>query len=148
MIKNEDWKSRLLYNVEKDAAFCSTCTNTTRMNLMASKNANKAFISNGFTNWQDPGTKNRGINKHFRYETHREAQEQLLTIANACGDISVQLSTTFNEARSVNLQNLLKILSNVKFLARQALPLRCRGSAEDSNFTQLYILWEENSKGF
>ena len=49
--KNEDWKSRLFYNAEKDAAFCSTCTNITRMNPIASKNANKAFISNGFTNW-------------------------------------------------------------------------------------------------
>ena len=45
--KNKDWKSRLLYNAEKDAAFCSTCTNITRMNPIASKNANKAFISNG-----------------------------------------------------------------------------------------------------
>ena len=55
--KNEDWKSWLHYNAEKDAAFCSTCINATRMNLIASKNADKAFISNGFTNWQDAGTK-------------------------------------------------------------------------------------------
>ena len=117
------------------------------MNLMASKNANKAFISNGFTNWQDAGTKNRGINKHFRSETHRETHEQLLIIPNACGDISVQLSTTFNEPSSVNLQNLLKIFE-CKTFSETSLPLRCRGSAEDSNFTQLYILWEEDNKGF
>ena len=42
--------------------------------------------------------------------------------------------------------NLLKILSKVKFLARQALPLRGHGSVEDSNFTQLYILWGEDKK--
>ena len=41
------------------AAFCSTCINATQMNLIASKNADKALISNGFTNWQDPGTKSR-----------------------------------------------------------------------------------------
>ena len=35
------------------------------MNLIASKNTDRAFISNGFTNWQDAGTKNRGIDKHF-----------------------------------------------------------------------------------
>ena len=88
------------------------------MNLISSKNADKAFISNGFTNWQDAGTKNRGFDKHFRSETHREAHKCLFTITNACGDISAQLSTTFNEARSVNRQSLLKILLNVKFLAR------------------------------
>ena len=36
------------------------------MNLIASKNADKAFISTGFTNWQDARTKKRGFEKHFR----------------------------------------------------------------------------------
>ena len=53
----------------------------------------------------------------------------------------------FNNERSINRQNLLKILSNVQFLARQALPLRGHGSGEDSNFTQLYILREEDNEG-
>ena len=87
--------------------------------------------------------KNRGFDKHFRSETHREAHKLLFTISDACGDIFAQLSVTFNEARSVNRRNLLKILSNVKFLARQALPLRGHGSGEDSKFTQIYILREE-----
>ena len=42
--KNKDWKSWLHYNAEKDATFCSTCINATRMNLIASNNADKAFI--------------------------------------------------------------------------------------------------------
>ena len=71
----------------------------------------------------------------------------MFTIADACGDISAQLSTTFYEARLVSRQNLLKILSNVKVLARQALPLRGHGSREDSNFTQLYIFREEDNEG-
>ena len=62
-LKNGDWKSWLHYNAERDATFCSTCINATRMNLIVSKNADKAFISNGFTNWQDAGTKNRGFDK-------------------------------------------------------------------------------------
>ena len=75
--------------------------------------------------------------KHFRSETHK----RLLAIPGACGDISAQLSTTLNETRLINRQNLLKILSNVAFLARQAFLLRGHGSGEDSNFTQLYIIW-------
>ena len=145
--KNEDWKFWLHDNAEKDAAFCSTCINATRMNPIATKNADRAFISNGFTNWQDVWTKNRGFEKHFRSETRREAHERLFTIPDACGDISAQLSTTFNEARLVNWQNLVKILLKVKFLARQDLPLRGHESGEDSNFAQLYILREEDNKG-
>ena len=72
------------------------------MNLIASKSADKAFISNGFTNWQDAGTKNWGFYKQFWSKTHREAHQTLFTVPVACGDISAQLSTTFNEARSVN----------------------------------------------
>ena len=72
------------------------------MNPIATKNADRAFISNGFTNWQDVWTKNRGFEKHFRSETRREAHERLFTIPDACGNISAQLSTTFNEARLVN----------------------------------------------
>ena len=78
--------------------------------------------------------------KHFRPETHREARKRLFVIPCACGDIFAQLSTAFNDAKSVNRQNLLKIFSNVKFLARQALPSRGHGSGEGSNFTQLCIL--------
>ena len=61
------------YNAEKDAAFCSTCINANRMELITSKNADKGFIWNAFTNYQDTGTKNWGFDKHFRSETHRES---------------------------------------------------------------------------
>lgn len=145
--ENENWKSWLHYDSEKDAAFCATCVSAIRMNLISSKNADNAFISKGFTNWPDAGTNSRGFDKHFRSESHKEAHERLYTIPDACGDISAQLSTAFNNERSANRQNLLKILSNIRFLARQALPLRGHGSGEDSNFTQLYILREEDNEG-
>ena len=109
--ENKDWKSWLHYNPEKDAAF-------------PTKNANKAFISNGFTNWADAGTKNGGFDKRFKSESRKEAHARLKTIPEACGDIADQMSTAINNERSANRQNLLKILSNVRFLARQALPLR------------------------
>ena len=40
------------------------------------------------------------------------------------------------------------MLPNVKFLGRQALPSRGHGSGEDSTFTQLYVLQEEENEGF
>ena len=75
------------------------------MSLIASKDADKAFISNGFTNWQDAGSKNRDFDKNFQSEAHREAHQRLFTIPDACGDISAQLCTAFDDIRSVNRQN-------------------------------------------
>ena len=66
------------------------------MDLIASKNSDKVFISNGFTNWQDAGTKNSDFGKQFRSENHREAHERLLIIPNAHDHISAQLSGMFN----------------------------------------------------
>ena len=93
------------------------------------------------------GTKNRGFDKHFYSDSHKEAHERLVTIPEACSDISSQVSTAYNNEKSTNRQNLLKILSNVRFLARQALPLRGHRSGKDSNFMQLYILREEDNDG-
>ena len=39
----------------------------------------------------------------------------------------------------------LNILSNFHFLAMQSLPLRGDGDGSDSNFTQLYLIQEEDS---
>ena len=55
------------------------------MNLISNKNADKAFIPNGFTNWPDAGTKNRGFDKQFKSESHKEAHARLNTIPEACG---------------------------------------------------------------
>ena len=46
-----------------------------------------------------------------------EEQTRSFTIPDASGDISAQLSTTFNEARSVNRQNLLKVISNARIFS-------------------------------
>ena len=55
------------------------------------------------------------------------------------------ISSCHADEKSTNRQCLLKILSNVKFLARQSLPLRGTGNDCDSNFTQLYLLREEDN---
>ena len=49
--------------------------------------------------------------------------------------------------RSLKRQVLLRIPSNVRFLARQGLPLRGDGDETDSNFMQLFLLrGEDNPK--
>lgn len=121
------------YHSEKDATFCVICVNATRMNLISSKNAEKTIISKAFINWLDAGTKGLGLDKLFWSEGHKEAHKHLYMIPDICGGISAKLSTAFDSKRSINRRNLLK--------------MRGRRSGKDSNFTQLYILREEDSKG-
>ena len=55
------------------------------------------------------------------------------------------ISSCHADEKSTNRQRLFKILSNVKFLARQSLPLRSTGDDCDSNFTQSYLLREKDN---
>ena len=142
---HDDWKTWLHYDREKDAAFCFTCVKAIRKNLFVNKNAEAAFVSTGYKNWGDAGTKGRGFDRHSQSQFHREAHERLYVIPNQCPDVGEMLNETLSDEKSSNRQALLKILSNVRFLARQALPLRGRGDGKNSNFTQLYLLREEDS---
>ena len=60
-------------------------------------------------------------------------------------DVGEIISSCHADEKSTNRQCLLKILSNVKFLARQSLPLRGTGDDCDSDFTQLYLLREKDN---
>ena len=50
------------------------------------------------------------------------------------------LSSTLATQNHTNGEHLLKVAQNVKFLARQGIPLRGDGDGGDSNFMQLLHL--------
>ena len=112
--------------------------------MISSKNAEKAFISEGYRNWKDAATKNRGFDKHLSSGTHREANERLYLIPQMVEDVGEIISPCHADEKSTNRQCLLKILSNVKFLTRQSLPLRGTGDDCGSNFNLSYLLREED----
>ena len=114
---HDEWKTYLHYDQEKDAALCFTCIKTVEQNLISSKNVEKAFISAGYKNWSDAATSGRGFNKHNRSDAHTEAHQRLYIIPKQCEDIGEQISQTHAEEKSVSRQALLKILSNIRFLA-------------------------------
>ena len=142
--ENEDWKSWLHYDVNRHAAFCFTCIRATQKNLISNKNAEPASVSIGYQNWAQAATKGRGFDKHCNSESHKEAHFGLHFANEQSEDIGEQLSSLIHEEKSENRQALLKILSNIRFLGRQSLPLRGTGKGENSNFTQLYLLREED----
>ena len=52
-----------------------------------------------------------------------------------------QFSTRYKDEKAENRDILLKILGNIRFLARQGLAFRGSGDDENSNFSQL-LSWE------
>ena len=69
---------------------------------------------------------------------------KVLTLPRTTQDVGETLSSIHKQDKQQQQQVLLKILSNVRFLARQALPLRGDGNETDSNFMQLLTLCGED----
>ena len=125
------WFSRwkwLHYDEERDLAFCFTCVKAYKENkLHSSTNLETTYISTGYSNWKDASVR---IAAHEASTCHKEAVLKTITLPATTHDIGESLSA--------------QLLSNVKFLARQALPLRGAGDESDSNYIQLLKLHGED----
>ena len=88
----------------------------------------------------------KGFQKHEASDSHMEAIARYVTVpATVIGDIGDLLSERHALEKSMNRKSLLSILSIIRCLARQALPLRGDWnteitSEENSNFYQLLNL--------
>ena len=95
--------------------------------------------------------KNKGFQKHESSDSHMKTVARYGTApATVKGDFGDLLSERHTLEKSKNRKILLSILSNIRYLARQALPLRGdwnteTTSEENSNFHQLLnLLVQEN----
>lgn len=80
------------------------------------------------------------FNTHKTSACHKEAVLRMITLPAITQNIGECLSKEHQCEKMERQQCLLKILSNIRFLTRQSLPLRGHGSGTDSNFIQLLIL--------
>ena len=101
---------------------------------MGKSRGDLAFTVKGFSNWKD-GT--IGIKKHEGSGSHKEALQVMIVIPSTCHDVGDVLVKQHKQEKKDNRQCLLKILSNVQFLARQGLPFRGDAEETDSNFIKL-----------
>ena len=104
---------------------------------MGKSRGDLAFTVKGFSNWKD-GT--IGIKKHEVSGSHKGALQVMVVIPSTCRDVGDMLVKQHKQEKKDNRQCLLKIISNVQFLARQGLPFRGDGEEIDSNFIQLLKL--------
>lgn len=97
------------------------------------------FVTTGFVDWK------RAIEKfedHEKCATHRHAMMQIQQ-TNAAPPVNAQLSTQKAADQAAARVALVKLLSSVRFLARQGLALRGHDEAE-GNLMQLLQLWSED----
>ena len=101
-------------------------------------NLDGAFITRGFSNWKDVTISFR---KHDCSNCHKEAFEKMPTLPATTKNIGEMLSSQHSAEKVQNHTCLLKILSNLRFLARQGCAIRGSDEHEkDSNLHQLYKL--------
>ena len=119
--------------------FCHTCLRAkTEKKLTWSANGDTSFVSKGFTNWKDATLK---FPLHETLNSHKEACLKVITLPSETTDIACLLSM---QHQKDCVQRRHKILSNIRFLCRQGLPIRGHGDETESNFIQLLKLRGED----
>ena len=104
------------------------------------------MLYKSFRNWKKALEKDVGFSKHESSEAHKQANDRLfIAPKTARGDIGDLLSDTHANNKEQSKKFLLKILQNIRFLARQSLAFRGNWNyeeknEEDSNYYQLLKL--------
>lgn len=134
----------LHYSEDGDKAFCYLCMQGQTRKLITETKAEQAFVKIGFTNWKDA---TRAFTKHERSDSHKEAVLRL-EISNECQDVGMILTSKTKNDQADSRKALLKLISNLRFLARQGLPIRGAGDDSNSNFTRINLLRGEDDPQF
>ena len=138
------WKW-LHYEEDMDKAFCYNCIQAYKEDKLRASNLELAFISKGFNNWKDASVK---FKEHESSNCHKDSMIVTVDLPSSVKDIAETLQRELTKQKSENRQMLLKILSNIRFLARQSIAIRGDGDEENSNFIQLFKLRGEDDPKF
>ena len=125
------------YEEATDKALCFICKKAFDEGKVLSNQVNKAFIETAYSNWKNAG---RGFSNYQASEFHKAAHSALFP---GTADVGERLSDVHSEQKKENRQFLIKIISNLRYLARQAEPFRGSGDDNNSNFIQLLKLKRE-----
>ena len=98
-------------------------------------------VSKGFCNWKD-GT--LSFRKHEQSLCHKEAVEVIVTLPATVNDIGEMMSQQHAIEKERNRKVFLHILSSIRFLAHQGLPLRSDKDEGDNFMQMLQLKAEEN----
>lgn len=114
------------------AAFCHTCRQAKLRKVTSSVKCEDSFSKNGFTNWKNASQK---FLKHEKSESHRLLSYKMNRLWQG-ENVARRLDTQAQEESKRNTQYLLTIITTLKYLARQGLPIRGH-TDQNSNFMTL-----------
>ena len=134
----ETWKW-LHYNEIDDTKF---------FYMLSDVKVEEAFVKKGYYKWKYARSTDKGFNTHESSRCHQQAVYRLLAVPKSTQDISLALEKNPSNVQRQNRESLLKVISSVRYLARQGLPLRGKKDDKDSNFQQLLKLRAENDPVF
>ena len=128
----------LHYHASDDVVLCHVCI---------TGNSESSLVFAGFKNWKD-GTV--AFKDHQVSAVHKTALQLVVDIPSSCADVGEMLSSEYTQEKRINRQCLLKILSNVAFLAQQGLAFRGDGDEINSYNYCNYMGWMilESVNGF
>ena len=131
----KDWPW-LHYIAATDSVLCYTCATAVKQKKLptsATCRMDEAFVSRGYGNWKSPTV---AFKKHESTICHRTTTEVMISLSTQVCDIGEQLSTRYREERAENREIFLKILGNIRFIARQGLAFGGSGDDDDR-----IVLW-------
>ncbi len=133
----------LTYCVTRNKAFCSSCRAAVSRGLInqGNKAQKSAFVREGFNNWKK--AKQR-FKEHEHCQMHREACMKLQSCQQP--SVAAQLSNQLLIDQKYRREMLMKVLSSLRFLLQQGLPIRGH-KEEDSNLIQLLKCRSEDVHG-
>ena len=96
-----------------------------------------AFIESGYTNWKNATETKRGINQHDMSVVHHSAVNRFVQVPSSTDDIVGTVTKKLLKTQQKKLSALMKILSSIRYLAHQRLPLHSHNDSE-SNFINYF----------
>ena len=107
-------------------------------------NQSKQTGANWLHKLEDALVKKRGFAAHEQSHCHKHVVVCVVTIPATTRDVGELINEKYADEKAVSRQSLLKFLLNIRFLVRQALPMRGKRES-NSNFNQLYHLRGEGN---
>ena len=121
--------------------FCTICRHAKQQNFLTfSKCQSSTFIEEGFGNWRKALQR---FQEHEKSMTHREATMKIA--ASSSTQIATRLNNECAELQKFRRIMLMKVLSCIRYLARQGLPLRGHNNDIEGNLHQLLLLQVEDN---
>lgn len=81
------------------------------------------------------------LRRHEQSLSHLQALEMIITLPSSTINVVELLSREYAKEKECNRRMLIKVMSSIRFLARQGLALRGEGNEElDGNFYQMLKL--------